>query len=1000
MTGLPKTVLPIQLGQGLDTKTDPKTVAPGRLLVLENCVFQTKNQLRKRNGHDALSNKTVAGAELPEGNALEIFNEELLQYANQTLYSYSAGADRWVSKGSAVSAIVRTRQIVKNTASQTQADSAYNNGVSVFAWEDSRGGIRSTVIDEVSGASLLTDVELHATATRARCLAFGSYLYVFYTASGNLYVRRINPAAPTAFESAVTVSTTVNTSDPTYDVYAYQNLRILWAHNVQGASEIRAGWLDDSPAVLTGTLAAVTISGAGTVLSVNLGPSNTIYVTFYNGTDLKCGIYNNGLGQLHAPFTVESSPGTVKNITAYKLTDNTGIQVLYGISNASTHKYRVRQNSVLAGGTAGTAASFLRSVGLASKAWTYTDEDGNENHYVGIVHDSTLQATFFVARHDGLVIAKQQATLAGGLTTRPILPNVWSANDEVFAYAILNKTQLISENSTIFTPNGVAKTSVDFTNQDSFTAAQLGNNLHIVGGILSMYDGQSVVEHGFHLYPENLSGSDSATGGSMSDGTYQYVAVYEWTDNFGQLHQSAPSVPLSVVVNGGGSSQSVTVTVPTLRLTAKAGDRTNVSIAVYRTENGGELFYRATSLTSPTYNSTTADSVDFVDTLTDAALVSRQILYTAGGVLEHFAPPASSAICVYKNRIVLGGLEDPNEIWLSKELKKGEPIAFSDEITKTVEPTGGDVSTVFVIDDKLIVSKPDHYFYIAGDGPNNTGLEGGFSEPTFVTADVGFTNAQSLVRTPDGVMGSTGKGLYVIDSSLTPFYIGAAVEAFNGLMITSANLIPDTNQVRFTTSAGAALVYDYEEKQWSTFTAHEAKDAVVWQGRFVMLKRNGAIWKENPSIFKDAGAAIRRRIGTGWLALASVVGLQRVYRVALLGEYKSPHKLRVRVGYDFSPAYSDAIPFNPDTSLEISRFGDGATYGADATYGGPNNSYRVSAHLRIQKCQAIRFLIEEEITGATEGSQEAFSISALGLLVGVKQGMGKFKSSQNLGTTG
>lgn len=998
---LVKQPIPIQFGQGLDTKTDKKSVLPGKLLVLENAVFKKKNRLDKRNGNRKISNLTVDGTELPTGSALEVFNDELLQYANQTLYSYSEGIDRWVSKGSAVSAIVRTKQIIKNTATQTQADSAYINGVGVYAWEDSRGGVRASVIDESTGAILLADVSLDASASRARCVAFNQFLFVFYYKSGSLYVRRLNPLEPTAFDAAVTVSSTVNTTSPNYDVYAYQNLRILFAHNVQGASEIKAGWVSDTPAVLTGALAAVTITGAATgCLGIVPGPSSTFYIAFFDGTDLKVGIYNNGLGQLYAPFDAHTAPADdVVNVTGYKLTDNTGVQLIYELDDTSDHNQYTGQVEIASGGTAGTPADFLLSVGLASKAWTYTDADGNENHYVGVVHSSALQATYFVARHDGLVVAKQQYSLASGLTSRPILANVWSPASGIYSYVLLNKVQLISENATLFTPTGVAKTSLDFTNQDVFTAAQLGNNLHIVGGVLGMYDGQSVVEHGFHLYPENLSGADSASGGSMSDGTYLYVGVYEWTDNFGQVHQSAPSVPLSVVVNGGGSSQSVTITFPTLRLTAKQDDRSNVSLVVYRTEAAGtDLFYRVTSVTSPTMNDPTADTVAIVDTLADASIISNQLLYTTGGVLEHYAPPACSGITEFQNRIVLTGLEDANDVWFSKEFKTNEPVGFSDQLKKTVASKGGGIVCPAVIDDKLLVFKTDRYYYTYGEGPNNTGQFGDFQEPSFVTADVGCTNAQSVVQWPGGLMLRTAKGIYAIDSTLTPSYIGDAVEDFNHLTISSANLVAEFNQIRFTTSDGVALVYDYYEKQWSTFTAHEATDAVVWQEQYVVLKTNGVTWREDPTYFKDAGAPYRVRIGTGWLAAAGAVGFQRVYKIFLLGEYLSQHRLQVKVGYDFSPAYTDTIPVDPDTSLEIACYGDGATYGADAVYGGANNAYRFSAGLRIQKCQSIRFLIEEKVTSATEGSQQSFTISTLGLLVGMKAGLAKLRARQTIAT--
>ena len=1003
---LQRQLVPINFGQGLDQKTDSKHVAIGRLTTLENAVFRKKNRLDKRYGHRKISRLATDGTELPNGDGIAVFGNELLQYANQTLYSYAEGIDRWVSKGSAVSAIVRSSQVIKNTAEQTQADSATNNGVTVYAWEDSRGGVRAQVMDEETGAILLADTVLDASASRTRCVAFKSYLFVFYYKSGALYVRRLNPRAPTSFDAAVTVSSTVNTTTPNYDVYAYDDLRILWAHNVQGAAEIKAGWLNDTPAVLSGTLATATIASeaATNCLGIVKGPAQQFFVAWHNVTGVRAMVVNNGLGEVVAPFTVEATAANAINVTGYKQTDNGGITLLYQVTAAATYNHYIRHVDIASDGTVGTPATFLRSVGLYTKAWTYEDSDGNENHYVGVVHDSTLQATFFVARHDGLLVAKQQATFAGGQTTRPILANVWSADTAVYGYALINKGELVSENATLFTPKGVAKTTLDFTNQDIFTAAQLGQNLHIVGGVLGMYDGQSVVEHGFHLYPENVTVTPATSGGSLADGSYSVVVLYEWTDAKGQLHRSAPSVATTVSVSGGGGSGSIAVTVPTLRLTSKKSPRTNVSVVGYVTELNGETHYRWTSVTSPTANDPTADTVALSTITSVATIASNEILYSTGGVLEHFAPPACSSIAVFQNRLFLAGLEQENEVWFSKEFRTGEAVAFNDELKQTVEPTGGGVNAVAKLEDKVLYFKAERFYYSYGDGPNNTGQGGAFAEPTLAPDDIGTANGQGIVKMPLGLMVKSAKGIRLIGPGLSEvkdaegLYIGAGVEDFNDLTVTSAVLVSDQNQVRFTTEDGPALVYDYEFGQWSTFTAHEAKGAVMWGTTYVLLKTSGTIWKEDPSYFKDAGSPIRMRIGTGWIALGSLLGFQRIYKLGLAGEYKSSHKLRVKIGYDGSPAYSDWVFFEPDTALDISRYGDGTPYGSDSVFGGVNSAYRFTAAPRIQKCQAIRFLIEELTTSATSGTQEAFTISLMALLAGVKAGLGKFRSKQNLGT--
>ncbi len=160
MTGLQKQVIPVEFDQGMDTKTDPKKLMPGSLLLLENAVKKKRNRLEKRPGNAKIPNVDITGAAIENPESLAVFNDELLQYADQRLYSYSAGASKWIDKGAVVSAIVKTGSIVKNTASQSQVDSATNRGVTVYAWEDSRGGVRASVYDADSGTALLADVSL------------------------------------------------------------------------------------------------------------------------------------------------------------------------------------------------------------------------------------------------------------------------------------------------------------------------------------------------------------------------------------------------------------------------------------------------------------------------------------------------------------------------------------------------------------------------------------------------------------------------------------------------------------------------------------------------------------------------------------------------------------------------------------------------------------------------------------------------------------------------
>jgi len=992
MTGLNKQLVPLNLGQGIDTKTDSKLVIPGKLIRLQNGVFKKKGRIDKRFGYQLISGQTIAGSVLEDGTALQTFNDELLQYNKQKLYSFSQGADKWIDKGSVVSASVQSKQVVKNTASQTQADFATNAGVSVYAYEDSRGGIRASIYDEATGTPLVADTQIAASGERAKCLAFSFYLYVFYYNAGSLFVRRINPLTPTTIDAPVTVSTTVNTTSKLYDVVALAGVRMCFVHAVQGANEIDIGFLNEDPAVLTGILGVKTETElAENCLTAFLGPNKTFVVAYHNNTDgVKAFITNVGGNTIVAPVVVDSYIATViRNITGFPARDLSGSILFYEVSQTDSYNHFVKKNTISTSGTVGTAAVFLRSVGLWSKAFSYYFASESVDHaYVCLVHASVLQSTLFIARDDGLIVAKLQYSLSSGLTNNTGLAAISNLNSNTFAFAILNKFKLVSENDDVFSLQGVSQARIDFDAAEQFNALQLGDNLHIVGGVLQMYDGQSVVEHGFHLYPENLDYALSVGAGAIPDGNYNYVAVYEWTDNFGLIHRSAPSIPLEVTVTGG--PKDVDVTVPTLRLTQKMGARTNVSIVLYRTEAGpGAVYYRTTSVTAPTYNNTAVDTVTITDDTTDADLISQEILYTTGGVLENISPPSCKYIEQFKDRIILAGLENPNEIWTSKINGAGEPVEFNNLLTLYTASQGGGVSALSVIDDKMIFFKRDRFFISFGDGPNNTGQGGEFAKPQFVSSDVGCDNNNSIVRYPDGIMFGSEKGIYLCNASLNTSYIGAEVEDFNNKMITSATLEAESNQVRFTTSEGPTLIYDYFFQQWSTAT-YAAKDSVIWNKKFVFIDKNGTCFIETDA-FRDNGKGISLSMLTGWIAMDSVAGFQRVYKLLIVGQYKSYHKLKISVGYDFSETFQSHYIMDTQDALGITTFGEVSPFGEEEVFGGESNAYRFSVGMDIQKCQAIRFKIEDLTVSSTPGTGEAFNITSLALLIGIKGTPGKFK---------
>jgi hypothetical protein len=205
-------------------------------------------------------------------------------------------------------------------------------------------------------------------------------------------------------------------------------------------------------------------------------------------------------------------------------------------------------------------------------------------------------------------------------------------------------------------------------------------------------------------------------------------------------------------------------------------------------------------------------------------------------------------------------------------------------------------------------------------------------------------------------------------------YIGAPVEGYNSQEILSADLIYNLNQFRFGLSSGVALVYNYLFDQWSVFTNHPVVQACIYQNKYTYAKADGTVYQETPGAYSDAGTSISMKLTTGWLSFAELQGFQRLYKLLLLGEYKSAHKLQVTICVDFN-----------DTTVQTSLI---------TAINDPLYQYRI--FLSRQKCQSIKFTIQD-IAPDVGTLAEGYSISAMAFEMGVKQGLNKLPAARSVG---
>lgn len=977
----------IQFSGGIDTKTDPLAVPAGSLLEAKNVQFTRKGAIDKRYGFDVLGTNIEGGGTLGTADAISSFNSELCLFSDDHIYSRVSATGNWLDRGSAVSVIARNKQIIRNDAQQLNPDSVVASGVELYTWEDTDGGIRYSVLDNLTKTFCVADQTVYEFGVKPRSVYFDGAFWILYSdGTNNISARSVNPLNPTRI-SNVSSLITDGYGDFAFDAAVVGDA--LFIGYLANGNEVR---IDRIAADLTSSTVEVSAHafdgyGAGFCIDLVGDHANDIWCSWGNGEQVLTSRFSNTLVPLLAPTVVESSGP----ICLTGIESEPGVLTLTHELDASLpSNHLIRVNTITNLGSV-AHQSELRSVGLACKAFT-----ANDQFYVGVAFESTLQSTYFVVKlgSDPMpIIARIASTTGGGLRTNHMLART-NPVPRGIQWANLVKGKTKSEAGLLFSLLGVNSTVLDFEDSNRFLSVVQSNNLLFVGGILSSYDGVSTVEQNFHVYPEDFSAVPGGSDGSLSAGQYGYVCLYRWTDNLGQIQYSTDSVPLLVTVL---ATNHVTLTIPTLRLTAKQSSRQNVSIEIYRTEADGTEYHLITSTIAPLENRTDQDTVVFVDTAGDQDIESNALLYTFGGVLSNVSPPACSLIALFGGRVFLSGLEDQNLIQYSKNKFESDnantiPVEFAEELTVGVDARGGAITALAVLDSNLIIFKESAIFVLNGDGPDDTGTNGSFNGPTLVTSDVGCPVPNSISVYPNGIIFKSASGIYSLDRSLQVSYIGARVERYNDHTITSATLNASSNQIIFTTSQTECLVYDYYFDVWFVWTGLAAQDSDISDGQLCLLRPSGKVYRQNSALYTDGSQPIQMSITTPNLNLADLCGASRVFRCYLLGTNKGPHSLMVRVARDMSPIYTEQSTFEASSGIAV--WGGESTWGAGDVWGGAYTPYEFRIDMKYQRCTSIRLEISEVQTAPYN---QGFSLSAMVFEYGIQPGADRVRATRVIG---
>ncbi len=1013
---------------GVETKMDSKAVPAVRLLALENGVFTRAISIKKRNGYERLARAIDGDTTLIAGaRRLATRDDELLLFTQGKCYSKQSGADQWTDAGALVAPIGYDRAAVHTGTAQTAPDHATNAGVTVYAWEDSLGGVWWTAVDASNGSIYRAPTQANAGGERPRCVAVGEALVVLYAvpAQRGIHAMIVNTSTPSADTTEVIVVSDLDTTNGYYDVVptARTGTPALLAWHEHATTNVRVGYMTASgvlgspvsghPSV--GRIAASLLAASPIACAfqyVDGADADRVLVSYVTtaGSDGILYVANGGttlnaIGSTAATSNIAyTSPADVQRIALVEAEGTAWVVFEENDTQSSRHYCVV--NNVVVGGAVG-AERPLRSMCLAARAFqagTTTDT------FAVFVHDTTYFNTYLTLRLSDFAPAGRHLPGSACSPVQGHLPSAWVVDNAV-NFALPYKTRLASANSDKFTESAIRLVTMDFDSEDTHQTAQFGRGIYLAAACPQHYAGRKWTEQGFHMGPELISGV-KASGGSITVGsTYEYIVWYEWTDDLGEIHRGPTSVPYTVVT--GGSDTQVTFTLPTLRVTRKD----NVRICVARSLPGDTAtLYRVSSLDPTTdgdingyiANDPEHDYVTFVDQMSDADAALEEQLYTVGGILSNDPAPLGSHVAVGKNRLFFTDAQDGNVVRFTKRCATGFGAECAPEFQHDIDPDGGDITALASMDDIVYVFKASSIFAFNGDGPyedgTNTsgGLIAGFSSSQRIPTDVGCTDPSSIVLTPDGLMFKSAKGIYLITHSRDVVYAGAPVEAYNAQAVRRATALPDRNAVLFLTDDGKSLYFDHLFKQWSTFTNHEGFDGAVINNTYHYLRADSSVFRETPGAYSDAGARIPLRFETAWLHLLEhLQGFQRFWKLLLLGTWTSAHQLMIsqRLSYDEAwtePYYLDATgeaagatgwitgdSANPigEDPITGSAYGDDG-YG-DGPYGGRGPDvyqWRYGIH---ENGQAIQFRFEDFEKAGLSGA--SFELTEMTIVGGVKK---------------
>lgn len=1001
---------------GLNTRPDSFALPVPALTKALNVDFTELGGLHLRKPYSSIGTSIVGGGSLSNVRRIVKYDKELLCFTKSNLYSWSPGLSGWVDRGEYLATHLAENSRFDNELEQDSGDRAELSGVAVVAWADNESNdAQVAAYDTTTGAVLLspTDIPRSSAVTggaRVRVVAGSTHFHVFWMdGTSNLYVYHFTPAQVYDASLWTEASVSGGSTNGNYDVRNNAGTSYV-VYGASGSASYYFNTVTDTGTVGTPVNHSYTADGA-IALDVNTDAARPVFVARCAGTNVQ----SDRLSVAGAANGMDTNIGTItaddEQLTcAWRTTAESGGEYrCYAFwsqdedTGSSNFEVSYNYGDDQSPQSPGTEATLILQNGVASHAF---DHDGRvyvwttfsgESQVAGMAEQvgfkASLQNAYYLFDDQGNMHARAAANIAGGFAqTRRHLPSVQQGDDNAYHWLGFRREVIPLEDPNendgfgkeAYEKRSPLEIALTFDSDKARRTAQLGKTLYVAGGQIMQFDGEGLVEVGWHQAPWYFT---TTTGAGALTGDRAYKASYAWRNAKGEVDRSTSAVvgvesPDSDQVNFGG--------IIAARATKKTGSRGEATVEMWGTKlrpPPNAPFFLLTDI-DPTQtsgdnrylsNDPTQLYVDnaatWVDDMADSTLETKRPNPENGGVLEGISPPAAGIIVANDERVFLADVAGrPNTVFYSKLLVDGEVVQFNDALSVDVPEWGGPIVAMEFLGETLVVFCETAIYALPGVGPNNLGQGPNYGPARQVALNIGADSQEAIGVTANAIIFHSSKGWHSLDRNFAVQYIGAQVHDYDSDTWVAVDVLDGEHQVRCT-STSRILTYDTAAGQWSEWEEASLVDALLFDGKHHIATATDV--KEQDADF-SGGVTYKMDVETGWIRLNQLMGFARARRWAILGRYKSAHDLRVRVGHDY-----DENNYVQDVTWTVSP----------TTVDGPE---RMRRRFTRQKCSAIRLRITSQAVGTTGApAGEGLSLNGFDLEVKIKPGLARLPEAQS-----